>query len=140
MRTSLRMSLAVLLVVLGPPFARSFFAASQAPGSPEVPVAKGGAGSCSADFVVRDSAGKGVYDAKIGIQVQYGFFGARKLGLTIGTNYEGKARIEGLPEKIKNPAEFKISHADQNKSVPFDPLSNCHSQHEVTLGEGPAPR
>jgi hypothetical protein len=140
MQTSLRMWLAVWLVVLVPPFARSFSAESQAPSSPEVPVAKGGAGPCSADFVVRDSAGKGVYDAKIGIQVQYGFFGARKLGLTIGTNYDGKARIEGLPEKIKNPADFKITHADQNKSVPFDPLSNCHSQNEVTLGEAPAPR
>ena len=140
MRTSLRMWLAVLLVVLVPPFARSFFPESQAPSSPEVPVAKGGAGPCSADFVVRDSAGKGVYDAKIVIQVQYGFFGARKLGLTIGTNYEGKARMEGLPEKIKNPAEFKISHGDQNKSVPYDPLTNCHAQHEVTLGEGSVPR
>lgn len=140
MRTSLRMWLAVLLVMLVPPFARGFFAESQAPSSPEVPVAKGGAGSCSADFVVRDSAGKGVYDAKIGIQVQYGFFGARKLGLTIGTNYEGKARMEGLPEKIKNSAEFKVSHAGQNKSVPFDPLTNCHSQNEVTLADGQGTR
>ncbi len=140
MRTSLRIWLAVLLVVLVPPFARGFFAESQAPSTPEIPVAKGGAGSCSADFVVRDSAGKGVYDAKIVIQVQYGFFGARKLGLTIGTNYEGKARMEGLPEKIKNPSEFKITHAGQNKSVPFDPLTNCHSQNEVTLGEGQSPR
>ena len=140
MRTSLRMWLAVLLIVLVPPFARGVFPESQAPTSPEVPVAKGGAGPCSADFVVRDSAGKGVYDAKIVIQVQYGFFGARKLGLTIGTNYEGKARMEGLPEKIKNPAEFKISHGDQNKSVPYDPLTNCHAQHEATLGEGSVPR
>jgi len=140
MRTSLRMWLAVLVVVLVPPFARGFFNESQAPSTPEIPVAKGGAGSCSADFVVRDSAGKGVYDAKIGIQVQYGFFGARKLGLTIGTNYEGKARMEGLPEKIKNPSEFKITHAGQNKSVPFDPLTNCHSQNEVTLAEGQGTR
>jgi hypothetical protein len=134
------MWLAVLLVVLVPPVARSFFGKSQAPSSPEVPVAKGGAGSCSADFLVRDSAGKGIYDAKISIQVQYGFMGVRKLGLTIGTNYEGKARIEGLPEKIKNPAEFKISHANQNKSAPFDPLTNCRSQNEVTLAEGEGPR
>jgi len=134
------MWLAVLLVVLVPPSARSFFPKSQAPTSPEVPVAKGGAGSCSADFVVRDSAGKGVYDAKIGIQVQYGFFGARKLGLTIGTNYEGKARLEGLPEKIKSPSEFKISHAGQNKSVPFDPLTNCHSHNEGTLADGQGTR
>ena len=140
MRTSLRMWLAVLLVGLVPPLARGFIPESQAPSSPEVPVAKGGAGSCSADFVVRDAAGKGVYDAKIGIQVQYGFLGTRKLGLTIGTNYDGKARMEGLPEKIKNPADFKIAHGDQNKSVPYDPLTNCHSQHEVVLGEGQGPR
>jgi len=28
---------------------------------------------CTADFVVSDSSGKGVYDAKIGIQIKYGF-------------------------------------------------------------------
>ena len=111
------------------------FARPQAPNSADIPVAKGEAGPCTADFVVSDPAGKGVYDAKIGIQIKYGFMGLHKLDLTVGTNFEGKARIEGLPEPIKGTAEFKVSHGDQNKTVPYDPQDNCHPRHQVTLGE-----
>jgi hypothetical protein len=96
---------------------------------------KGGAGSCTADFVVSDSSGKGVYDAKISIQIKYGFMGLRKLDLTVGTNFEGKARVEGLPEQIKGSAEFKVSHADKSRIVPYDPQANCHPRHELTLGD-----
>jgi len=113
----------------------SSFARPQTPNSADVPVAKGEAGPCSADFVVRDPSGKGVYDAKIGIQIKYGFMGLHKLDLTVGTNFEGKARVEGLPEQIKGSAEFKISRGDQSKAVTYDPTSNCHPKHEVTLGE-----
>src|SRR3982074_3904723 len=94
----------------------------QAPNSADIPVAKGGAGSCTADFVVSDSSGKGIYDAKIGIQIKYGFMGLHKLDLTVGTNYEGKARIEGLPEQIKGGAEFKARHGEQSTTVSYDPL------------------
>src|SRR5258708_1175803 len=96
----------------------------QAPNSADIPVAKGGAGSCTADFVVSDSSGKGIYDAKIGIQIKYGFMVLHKLDLTVGTNYEGKARIEGLPEQIKGLAEFKVRHGEQSKTVSYDPLDN----------------
>jgi hypothetical protein len=113
----------------------SSFAQPQTPNSADIPVAKGEAGPCSADFVVSDPSGKGVYDAKIGIQIKYGFMGLHKLDLTVGTNFEGKARVEGLPEQIKGSAEFKISHGDQSKNVSYDPTSECHSKHEVTLGE-----
>jgi hypothetical protein len=84
--------------------------------------------------VVNDSSGKGIYDAKIGIQIKYGFMGLHKLDLTVGTNYEGKARIEGLPEQIKGLAEFKVRHGEQSKTVSYDPLDNCHPRHEVNLG------
>src|SRR5579864_3545144 len=111
------------------------FAQSQEHNSADVPVAKGDAGPCSADFVVSDPSGKGVYDAKIGIQIKYGFMGLHKLDLTVGTNFEGKARIEGLPQQIKGSAEFKVTHAGQGKSLPYDPGADCHPRHEVTLGE-----
>jgi hypothetical protein len=110
------------------------FARPQAPNSADVPVVKGGAGPCSADFAVSDPSGKGVYDAKIAIQIKYGFMGLHKLDLMVGTNFEGKARVEGLPEQIKGSAEFKISHAEQNKTVAYDPTSDCHPRHEITLG------
>src|SRR6202158_1971964 len=135
MRTYPRISLAGLIVVGISVFAPSSFSRPQAPNSADIPVVKGGAGTCTADFVVTDSSGKGVYDAKISIQVKYRFMGFHKLDLTVGTNYEGKARIEGLPEQIKGPAEFKIRHGAQSKSVPFDPQDNCHTRNEVTLGE-----
>jgi hypothetical protein len=58
-----------------------------------------------------------------------------RLDATVGTNYEGKARMEGLPERIKGTAEFKVSHGDQSKSLPYDPVADCHPRYEVTLGE-----
>jgi hypothetical protein len=127
--------LAGLMVVMVAAPMRSSFATPQTPGSSDVPVVKGGAGPCTADFVVRDSSGKGIYNAKIDIQIRYGFMGLHRLDATVGTNFEGKARIEGLPEQIKRTAEFTVSHGDQSKSLPYDPQADCHPQHEVNLGE-----
>jgi hypothetical protein len=115
--------------------ATASFAGQQTPTSQEVPIVKGGAGACSADFVVHDPSGKGIYDAKITIEIKYGFMGLRKLDLTIGTNWDGKARVEGMPERIKGTAEFKISHGDQYRLIPYDPLASCRSSHEVVLGD-----
>ena len=134
MRTYRRISLAGLFGASILAFASGSFSRQQTPNSADVPVVKGGAGSCTADFVVRDSSGKGVYDAKIGIQIKYGFMGLHKLDLTVGTNFEGKARVEGLPEQIRGSAEFKVSHGDQSKVVPYDPQANCHPRHEIILG------
>jgi len=138
MRTSHRMWLAGwlagLLVVSISTFARSPFRAPQAPDSSDIAVVKSGAGSCSADFVVTDLSGKGIYDAKIRLQVRYRFMGFHRLDASVATNFEGKARFEGLPEQIKGTAEFNISHKDQSKSLPYDPLTDCHSRHEVILG------
>jgi len=139
MRTTHRMSLpaglASLLVVWAVSFADGSFPGPQTPSSPEVPVVKVAAGPCSADFVVSDSSGKGIYDAKIGIQIQYGFMGRLKLDLNVGTNWEGRARIEGLPEKIRRSAAFRVSHGNQSRLVPYDPQGNCHAQHQVILRE-----
>jgi hypothetical protein len=135
MRSCHRFWLAGLLLGLLFSFVHNSFGRTQTPGSADVPVLKGGAGPCTADFAVSDSTGKGVYDAKIAIQIKYGFMGLRKLDLTIGTNFEGKARVEGLPEQFKGSAEFKVSHGDQSKTVPYDPQANCHPRHEVILGE-----
>jgi hypothetical protein len=139
MQTSHRMSLAgwlaaqIAVSILAP--ARSAFPKPQAPVSPAVAVVNGGAGSCTADFVVSDSSGKGLYAAKIEIQIRYGFMGLHRLDATVSTNSEGKARIEGLPERINKTAEFKVSRGDQNKSLPYDPQADCHPRLQVTLGE-----
>jgi len=125
---------AALLALLIPNPARSGFSRPQAPAAPAVAVANGGAGPCTADFVVTDAAGKAIYAAKIDIQLQYGFMGLHKLGATVNTNSDGKARIEGLPDKIKKTAEFNISYQSESKSLPYDPIADCHPHLQVTLG------
>jgi hypothetical protein len=114
-------------------FAPGTFAAPQSANSAEIPVVKGGAGSCSADFTVSDASGKGIYNAKIVIQLKYGFMGLHRLDATVSTNFDGKARIEGLPEQIKKTAEFTVSNGGQSKSLPFDPAAECQSRHDITL-------
>lgn len=102
----------------------------------DVPSVSGGLGPCTADFIVVDASNKPVFDAKIHTTVKYGFMSKRDTDLEIGTNSEGKARIEGLPEKLKKPPmEFTIRSGDATKSVTNDPAANCHPTFTVTLGK-----
>ncbi len=101
----------------------------------EVPVVRADIGPCSADFTVTDSESKPIYDAKIHVQVRYGFLSKRKTDLEVGTNSDGKARIEGLPEKAKKPWVFQIRHEKLSKSVAQDPASDCHASFAVALGD-----
>jgi hypothetical protein len=135
MRISLGIGRAVWVACLltGSIFAPGAFALPQSPNSAEIPIVKGGAGSCSADFMVSDASGKGIYNAKIVIHLKYGFMGLHRLDATVSTNFDGKARVEGLPERIKNAGEFTISHGDQSKSLPYDPIAECQTRHEITL-------
>jgi hypothetical protein len=125
--------LAVLIAAFILIFGRN--SSSQSPTSSDVAVVKGDAGPCTADFVVSDSLGKGMYGAKIRLQVKYGFGGFHRLDGIVGTNFEGKARFEGLPERIKGTAGFDITKGSQAKTVPYDPQVDCHPRHEVTLVE-----
>lgn len=99
----------------------------------DVPVVKGDLGPCSADFTVTDSASKPVYDARIHVTIVYGFMNKRRSDLEIGTDSDGKARIEGLPEKVKKTLEFKIRHGERTKSVMHDPANDCHASFAVLL-------
>jgi len=102
----------------------------------EVPVIKGDLGPCSADFTVFDSNNKPVYDAKIHVTILYGFMNKRTSDLEIGTNSDGKARIEGLPDKLKKPPlEFRIRSGNSRKSVTQDPATDCHATFNVQLGK-----
>lgn len=133
-RIRLAAGLSAFLVILAGGLAGTSIGAQQTPKSAQVPIVKGGAGPCSANFTVHNASGKGVYNAKINIEIKYGFMGLRKLDLTVGTNYDGKARVEGMPSRIKGLAEFRISHGDQYRLVSFDPLSACNSSHQVVFG------
>jgi hypothetical protein len=102
----------------------------------DVPTASGGMGPCTADFTVVDTANKPVYDAKIHLKVKYGFLSKRDTDLEVGTNSDGKARMEGLPEKLKKPPmEFTIRSGDATKSVTNDPATDCHPTFAITLGK-----
>lgn len=102
--------------------------------TPNVPVVKADAGPCSADFTVTDAENKSVYDAKIQVRVRSGFMSKRKTDLEIGTNSDGKARVEGLPARVKKPLEFRVLRGDLQKSVSQDPAAECHANFTVALG------
>ena len=102
----------------------------------DVPTISGDMGSCTADFTVVDTSNKPVFDAKIHVKVKYGFMSKRDTDLEVGTNSDGKARMEGLPEKLKKPPmEFTIRSGDVTKSVTNDPAVECHPTFTVALGK-----
>jgi hypothetical protein len=98
---------------------------------PEVPNVDAGAGACWVDFSVTDHR-KPVYNAKIHAQVRYGI--AHKTDVEVGTNYEGKARISGLPQKVrKPPLTFDVRKDNAISAVTHDPATNCHASYDVAL-------
>jgi len=102
----------------------------------EVPIINGNLGPCTADFTILDSSDKPIYDAKIHVTILYGFMNKRKSDLEIGTNSDGKARFEGLPDKLKKPPlEFKVQSGDLSKYVKHDPATDCHPNFTVALGK-----
>ena len=102
----------------------------------DVPTISGGMGPCTAEFTVVDASHKPIYDAKIHLKVKYGFMSKRDTDLEVGTNSDGRARMEGLPEKLKKPPlEFNIRSGDATKLVTSDPAADCHPSFTVTLGK-----
>ncbi|MGH9497828.1 MAG: hypothetical protein ACRD3L_01675 [Terriglobales bacterium] len=92
----------------------------------QVPVMNGDAGPCSVSFTVTDEKGTPVYDARIHVHIAYGFGGFRRLDLEAATNVDGKARIKGLPQKVKGGILY--FHGVQGKregEATYDPAKNC---------------
>src|SRR6266496_2840996 len=93
-------------------------------------------GSCSADFTVKAADGTPAYAAMGHVQVRYGFAGVKHADLEVGTSSEGKARIEGLPNKAR-PMTYDISKKDglveKKTSVTQDVADMCHATFDVTL-------
>lgn len=100
----------------------------------EAPVINGELGPCTADFTVTDSEKNPLYSAKIQATIRYGFMSKRKSELQIGTNSNGKARIVGLPQKVKKPIEIKVTHGGNSKIVAHDPGVECQASFTVALG------
>jgi len=108
--------------------------AAIAANTPEVPLIDGGMGTCSVNFTVTDSEKRPIYSAKIDVIVYYGFMRLHKTELQIGTNSEGKARVIGLPEKVKKPLEFHITSGLLSKTIMHNPSTKCDAAIEVALG------
>lgn len=110
-------------------------ALAQQPGEPlkpEIAVLKAGLGACSAEFTVKDSDGKPVYAATIHVRVRYGAMGIKRSDLEVGTNSEGKARIEGLPDKAR-PLVYDIQKASRKGAVEQNLKDTCEGNYEVSL-------
>jgi hypothetical protein len=107
-------------------------AATQVAGSQEVPILKANLGDCSADFTVRSADGQPVYNATIHVRVRYGFMSVKRSDLEIGTNADGKARIEGLPTKAK-PLAYDVTKGSAKAAVTQDVEQACHATFELSL-------
>ena len=89
-------------------------------------------GSCSAEFTVKDEAGKPVYGANVHVRVRYGFMGVKRADLDVGTSSTGKARIEGLPDKAK-PLEWEIQKDAKRASAEQLVEDKCNAKFDVTI-------
>ncbi len=108
-------------------------AAPQNANPQEVPVLKANlGGDCSADFLVRGADGLPAYNATIHVRVRYGFMSVKRSDLEIGTNADGKARIEGLPAKAK-PLAYEVTKDKTKAAVEQDVADTCHATFEVLL-------
>jgi len=102
-------------------------------GNPQdVPVLKANLGNCSADFVVRGANGQPVYNATVHVRVRYGLMSLKRSDLEIGTNADGKARIEGLPAKAK-PLAYDIRKDTATAAVTQDVEAMCSASFDVAL-------
>ena len=99
---------------------------------PELSVITAKLGTCSADFTVKDADGKAVYAAMIHVRIRYGFMGVKRMDLEVGTNSDGKARVEGLPSD-KRPLVYDITKADKKAAANQDLTTNCKGTYDVSL-------
>ena len=101
--------------------------------TPDLTLMKAGlGGSCSADFAVKDTAGKPIVGATVHVKFRYGFAGVKRADLEIETSPNGKVRIEGLPDKAK-PMTYEIKKDELRAEVTQDVAQMCHATFEVTL-------
>jgi len=98
----------------------------------EIPVLKAGLGPCSADFIVKDADGMPVYAAAVHVRVRYGLFGVKRADLEVGTNSNGEARIEGLPDKAR-PLVYDVQKAGKKAAAEQNVESSCNAKYDLTL-------
>jgi hypothetical protein len=114
-------------------------ASSQEKPKPEnlVPVISGDLGSCTAEFTVSGTKLKPIYKAKLEVELRYGFGGFHRTSLEIYTNVDGKARVEGLPERSKSPLAFTVSYEGRKTIVMVDSEAKCHGSYNAIVTDKP---
>ena len=100
--------------------------------TPDLAVISARLDDCSADFVVKEATGEPAYAAIVHVRIRYGFLSIKRMDLEVGTNSDGKARVEGLPRKAR-PLVYEISKADKTAQVEQDLSTTCHAKFEVSL-------
>jgi hypothetical protein len=90
-------------------------------------------GPCSADFTVTDADGKPIYAAIVHVRIRYGFLGVKRMDLEVGTNSDGKARVEGLPEKVRRPLVYDVTKDMLKGTAQQDVAANCTATYTVEL-------
>lgn len=106
---------------------------ARATDNPQIATVDAGLGPCSADFIVKDTAAKPLYGAKISVAIKYGFLNKRETDLEAATNSNGEALFTGLPKFPKNPLEFTAASGTASKTVTDDPQDLCRAILNVTL-------
>lgn len=113
--------------------AGSYTYGAQMPDPHSVPSVNGGIGPCTVEFTVKDASGAPIYNAKVHVHISYGFLGVHKMDLEVGTNVDGKARVSGLPKKVKIPLYFQAKQDSKEADTSWDPATSCQAEQSLTL-------
>jgi len=90
-------------------------------------------GECSAEIRVTDVKMNPIYNAKVSVEVEYGFEDWHHTTLEIYTNNDGKARFEGLPRKSRGPYAFTANFKGRQTTVIDEPRDNCKGSFTAIL-------
>src|SRR5579863_1858337 len=112
---------------------------AQTPDPHSIPAVDAGVGQCAADFTITDTDNRPIYAAKVKVHISYGFAGARKLDLEVGTNVDGKARFTTLPDRLKHGLFFEASQGERTGSAFDDVNKTCQAQFTITLRKPTTP-
>lgn len=99
---------------------------------PDLAIISARLGPCSADFTVTDADGKPIYAAIVHVRIRYGFMSVKRMDLEVGTNSEGKARVEGLPEKAK-PLTYDVTKDTLKGTAQQNLATTCKGMYTVAL-------